>query len=378
MASQGILEGLREFIHKRGVFAVLVVRPENQWYLTGFRALLYSRPVLCVAGLARTCLIVPGLEEAHAREGANVDDLLVYYEHPKEGGSFSHLPLLQEAIHLVGGKQRLGVEYDALSHRQAQELADMGFVLEDISAWFSEARMVKNEEELRLIREAAKLACLGVSVTLEGTAPGRTELEVEHAGSCAILGEAARLHPGMTLDLFAMTQAGRERTLIPHIFSGTRPMEPGDGVIHSRQVGLASYRAECERTAFIGRPAPEQVRLFNLVCEAQRAALNTVRAGVRAREVDRAARVVIEESGLGDYFIHRTGHGIGLSTHEGPYIRFDSEQKLAPNMVICIEPAVYVPGMGGFRHSDTVVVTATGFEMLTEYPRNLDSLTLAK
>lgn len=376
MTGQTVLNELQEFMGEEGISAALIARPETQWYLTGFRALLYSRPIMLVVGLEQTCLIVPGLEEAHARDQANADHLLVYYEHPKEHASYSHLPLLRKAIQLIGGKQRLGVEFDVVSYGLVRELLGSGLVLEDMSPWFAEVRMVKSEEELALIRQAARLTCVGVEATLAHIEPGRTELEVEYTGNHAILTEAARLHPRSPVDLFAMTQSGPERTLLPHVFSGTEAIATGHGVIHSRQVGLANYRAECERTILVGRPSREQARIFDRITEAQQAALGAVRAGARVCDVDRAARLVLEREGLEDYFIHRAGHGIGQFTHEAPYLRFDSELRLLPNMVICVEPAVYVPGIGGFRHSDTVVVTPDGFEMITEYPRAREQLTL--
>lgn len=114
--------------------------------------------------------------------------------------------------------------------------------------------------------------------------------------------------------------------------------------------------------------------MFEVMVEAQRKAIESVRPGVKCSEIDNAARKVIEEAGYGKYFIHRTGHGLGLSAHEGPYLRFDSNLELLPDMVISIEPGFYIPKVGGFRHSDTVVVTERGRKIITKVPRDIDSL----
>jgi Xaa-Pro dipeptidase len=227
-----------------------------------------------------------------------------------------------------------------------------------------------------MIRETARVTRNGVAASLAACRVGRSEIEVDGAGTAAVMAEVARLGDAVTVEQLIMTPSGPERSTLPHALSTTRRLAPGDGLIHTRQVGLNGYRAELERTAFVGRAEGDRRRVFEVVREAQQRAIDTVRAGVRCRDVDHAARRVITEAGLGAYAIHRTGHGIGLAPHEAPYLRYDNDGTLEEHMVITIEPGVYVPGLGGFRHSDTLVVTADGAESITEHPSDLDSLTL--
>jgi len=119
---------------------------------------------------------------------------------------------------------------------------------------------------------------------------------------------------------------------------------------------------------------PREPILFNIVYEAQNSAREAIKPGMTAGEVDMLARKVIQDVGYGEYFFHRTGHGIGIGTHEEPSVRFDSDLALQEGMVFSIEPAIFVPGIGGFRHSDTVILTKGGSKLITEYPRELESL----
>lgn len=148
-------------------------------------------------------------------------------------------------------------------------------------------------------------------------------------------------------------------------------------VIHTRQVAVEGYRAELERTLIVGDPTPEQERAFAVMHEAQQAAMRAVKPGAAMRGVDAAAREIIAAAGYGAHAIHRSGHGIGIGVHEQPFLRFDNPEALVPGMVVTIEPGFYVPGLGGFRHSDTLAVTDVGSELLTEYPRSLAALTVS-
>jgi Xaa-Pro dipeptidase len=136
------------------------------------------------------------------------------------------------------------------------------------------------------------------------------------------------------------------------------------------------YGAECERTFFVTPPTAEMKDKFHLVQEARRRAFALIRPGVPCAEIDRAANGFLRAEGHGEYLLHRTGHGFGLGNHEGPWVAEGSADTLAENMVISVEPGLYIPGLGGFRHSDTVLVTAGGYESLTRYPDSLEQLVL--
>lgn len=196
------------------------------------------------------------------------------------------------------------------------------------------------------------------------------------ADTTALFEEAARNHPEATLEAMAFSPSGPDRSAWPHVFSNTRRLVEGDVLIHSRQVSLNGYRAELERTVILGEPTEQQREAFEVAREAQQAAIDAIEPGVTAASVDHAARKIVQDADYGEYAIHRTGHGLGISAHEEPHLRFDNDLILEEGMVFTVEPGFYVSGLGGFRHSDTVIVEAGGNRLITECPRDLESLTL--
>lgn len=344
--------------------AFVSVAPANQTYLAGFRALLYSRPIVLVATLDETTLIVPALEQRHATEAAAVDRVAVYYEHADAPGGASHLPLLDELLAPLGDAP-VAVEAAVCPLALAERLRRGGRELVAFDGELERMRAIKDDGELERIRRSAAVVADGVAAALAVCSVGVTEIDVDDAGSRAVAAAVAALPEAAILEELMMTPSGPDRSTLPHVFSTTRRLQPGDGLIHTRQVGIDGYRAELERTVLLDPPSAEQRRVLAAMERAQQAALATVAAGVSCASVDRAARAVFDEAGLGAHVVHRSGHGIGLLPHEPPYLRFDAEEPLEAGMAITVEPGVYVPGLGGFRHSDTVVVTEDGCELLT-------------
>ncbi len=136
------------------------------------------------------------------------------------------------------------------------------------------------------------------------------------------------------------------------------------------------YAAECERTYFLAPATSDVQDAFAAVLEARRRAFALVRPGARCADIDAAANGYLREQGYGDHLLHRTGHGFGLGNHEGPWVAEGSEEVLQENMLVSVEPGIYLPGVGGVRHSDTILVAREGYELLTHFPTDLDSLTV--
>lgn len=372
------MHNLRGFMTERGLAASLIVDPDNQFYVSGFKAVIYSRPILLVVDDKRTSMVVPALEEAHAKGEDAADELLVYYEHPEMAShGRSHLEHLDRLFGSLPSGATVGVEMDRCPASLAAHVRGMGFEIEDVGRKLVEMRYVKDAAEIEQMAEAGRLVNLAVRESLAACRPGVTELEIDAKGNAALFEETARSHPGVTLDAMGMSPSGPERSAWPHVFSNARKIESGDVIIHSRQVALGGYRAELERTVIVGEPSDDQVRAFEAARESHQVAMDFIRPGVTAAEVDRVSRDVFREAGFAEYAVHRVGHGLGISAHEEPYLRFDNDLVLEEGMVYTVEPGIYLPGLGGFRHSDTVVLTAQGNRAITEYPRDLASLTMA-
>ena len=170
-------------------------------------------------------------------------------------------------------------------------------------------------------------------------------------------------------------QIGRG-SAIPHALEGNITFRAGDVLVTGASTPVWSYNSELERTMVIGRPSPEQERLFAHMVAAQDTALAALRPGVSCADVDRAVRAYYDQHDLMRYWKHHSGHAIGLRYHEGPFLDVGDDTVIRPGMVFTVEPGLYAPEIGGFRHSDTVLVTDDGIETLTYYPRDLDSLTI--
>jgi Xaa-Pro dipeptidase len=364
---------LRGVLERDGLDAAVLVSPANIAYLSGFQALIYSRPIYLVVTDDRTELVVPGLEEEHAGHASGIDQVSVYYEHPEKGKLGENAPDILAGLLHDRAVRRVGLEYGAAPIALRERLEGSGLTAGDVSPQLIRMRLIKEEAEIALMRQAASLARIGVMATLAAAAPGQSQLTIESIGTNAILEAAPQVTPEATVNLLHFTTSGPE-TSLPHLITTTRRLTSPDLVIHSRQVSVDGERAELERTFALGAMDAETRRIFDVAEEAQLAAIAAIRPGVPMREVDAASRQVIQAAGYGEYSIHRTGHGLGIEAHEAPYIRWDVDELMEVGMVVSIEPGIYVPGLRGARHSDTVVVTADGHETITDAPRGAENL----
>src|SRR5699024_11154361 len=332
------IERLREVMEARGLDAAVIFNFENQFYFSGLKAITYSRPIILMVERTRQSLIIPRLEENHAKEKTDVDALYVYHEVAGAGDvSTDYRELFDEALSKLGPDSTVGIEYGSLPTDYTFRIQDQGFGIEDIGRDIVELRAIKTDEEIGMIRKSGELVSGALKETLENSSAGKSELEIDYYGNQFLFEEISQKYTDSTLDYFVMSPSGVRRTNMPHVFSNTRKLETGDIIIHSRPVGLNGYRAECERTFFVGEPADRQREVFDVMLRAHIAALDFIKVGVTAAEVNEAALSVIREAGLEEYVSHRTGHGIGIGQHEEPSLRFDNDLVLAPGMVFCVE-----------------------------------------
>ena len=373
------IEKLRAHMSREGLDVCMLSSPENMEYFSGFQAITYTRPIRFVVSGTDTHLIVPALEEEHANlDSTVVENLHVYYEHPPKAvecpGAFEILKdLLTKKQNAV-----VGIESNALSHAQAQMLESWGCRVVNIAPHLTKLRAIKDEYEKDCIREAGRLCRFAMGVSLEHARPGITELEFEQYGTTALYDLiSGDDYPYVFSSPTCFTPSGVKRTNMPHVFSGLRKFEDGDMVIHVRKPAINGYHGELERTFFVGRPSEKAKRAFSAMVEAQTAVMEKIRPGVTSREMDALARKVLAKYGYDEYAIHRVGHGQGLGRHEEPFLIFDSDLVLQEDMVFTVEPGIYIPEIGGFRHSDTLIITKDGFENTTDFGRSVEELTFA-
>ena len=338
--------------------AIALVGPANIAYFSGFRATPFERLILLVItpnGELR--LVAPALEEEAAR-GAVDDTVRCLIWRDEEGP----LDALRRALEGVHGP--VGVEFGHLSLEQAALVrsAAGSSELRDCSATVRDARLRKLPEELALLQRACAILDDAITQVAREIEPGRSEADM--AARCA---DAVRRHGGETRGFEPIVLTG-PRSALPHGRPGATSLARGDLLIVDFGASFEGYFSDSTRTFVVGREPDERQReLLDIVHRAERAGIDAARPGVEARDVDRAARAVIEEAGFGEYFIHRTGHGLGLEVHEPPWLTATSEQVLDRDMIVTIEPGIYIPGYGGVRIEDDVRIDDPP-EVLTHVP----------
>jgi Xaa-Pro aminopeptidase len=225
-------------------------------------------------------------------------------------------------------------------------------------------RMIKSNAEIEALTQAAALADLAMQAAVDACQPGVSEADIAWAA------EECFRNNGAEKVEFTLIAAGSNAAL-PHHSSGSKVLKRGEGIILDIGASLKDYKSDITRTVFLGEPNKEFLRVYETVRSANESGKKAVQPNVTARSVDAAARQVIEQAGYGRWFIHRTGHGIGLDIHEPPWIMAGEEGRLEIGMVFSVEPGIYLPERFGVRLEDIVVVVSGGVRVLTRFNRQL-------
>jgi Xaa-Pro dipeptidase len=271
----------------------------------------------------------------------------------------------------------LGYKGPTLSAVAGATVRPLGDVIESMLAR-------KSEAEVALIRESGRWCAHAHRLLQEYSRPGATEAEASlragHEATLAMLGELGDAYGGGLSSSSGVSAGYRGqiglRSSWAHAVAHNIPFQEGDVLVTETSAPVWGYNAELERALVIGTPTDEMRRLFDHTVGAQEVAFEAIRPGATCADVDGAVMRYFERHDVLRYWRQHTGHGIGLRNHEAPFLDVGDETTLEPGMVFTVEPGLYDPTIGGFRHSDTVLVTDDGVEILTEYPRDLESLTI--
>ncbi|GEM88005.1 M24 family metallopeptidase [Meiothermus granaticius] len=354
-------------------------------YYSGFVFIPTERPVaLIITREGQRVLFVPRLEHEHARETGQAEEVCSYPEFP---GERHPLQLLHEHLQRLGlAPGPVGVDHDGyppVMGYSGPALSE-GVSVRRVSTALDHQMALKSPHELSLIRESARWAAHAHRLLQRYTRPGLTEGEVEARATReatqamqAALGPGFRSHNRWINGAVALYrgQIGPNSAL-PHAININAAFQPGDNLVTGASAGVWGYLSELERTMFLGEPTPEQRRYFQHMLALQDLALEHLGPGRTCAGVDRAVRAYCEREDLTEHWRHHVGHSLGQRIHESPFLDIGETAVLEPGMVLSVEPGLYVPGLGGFRHSDTVLITAQGVEWLTNYPRALDALVI--
>ncbi|MFN0159102.1 MAG: M24 family metallopeptidase [Bacteroidota bacterium] len=268
---------------------------------------------------------------------------------------------------LLSGCARVGFESQHLPHSQYIEMRRQfpRIRLVPTAELVEDMVLVKDQSELESIKEAVRISDMVFDTILDTIRPGVRELDVA--------AEISYLHKthGAEQDAFECIVASGERGALPHARATSKKIKSGDLVTLDFGCTVRGYNSDITRTVGVGRVSKKQRRMYDVVLEAQRAAIAEAHAGMPASELDAVARDRIAAAGYGKYFTHSLGHGLGLQVHERPRVSSLGKERLQSGSVITIEPGVYIPGVGGVRIEDDVVLTPTGCQVLNSAPKEL-------
>lgn len=358
------LQRAQQLTASAGLSALFITPGPDLRYLTGCRASTFERlTALVISPDDDPQVVVPRLELAALRESAVGELELVVHDWIDGQDPYA---IAAQAPRVSAGRYAVSDAAPAL--HTVPLAARMGSSPELATGVLRQLRMIKDDAEIDALRRAGAAIDRVHARVDEWLAAGRTEREVATDIEAAIVAEG---HSGAEFIIVGSGPNGAD----PHHEVSARVIEDGDVVVIDIGGPVEpGYNSDCTRTYCVGEPSGEIAKQYRVLEEAQRAAVAAVRPGVGAQQIDAAARNVLAEAGLADKFVHRTGHGIGLSVHEEPYIVEGNDTELQIGMAFSVEPGIYFPGGWGARIEDIVVVTADGCESLNQRPHQLKSV----
>ncbi|MFW3652209.1 M24 family metallopeptidase [Vagococcus fluvialis] len=347
------VNNLREQMKSEGISSFLITSPYNLRYLTGFTG--------------TTGLALIGLEEAFFitdfRYTEQAAKQCVGFEIVKNVG-----PILEVVADLVESKniENLGFEESFVSFKQYVELEGLLEVdLISVSGMVEELREIKDEEEIAIVEKACEIADKAFSHILTYIKPGMTEIQVANE-----LDFYMRSLGASSVSFETIVASGL-RSAMPHGVASEKVIEQGDMITIDFGCYYNGYVSDMTRTISLGEPSDKLREIYNVVKEAQQKVLDVAKPGMTGVELDAVARDYIASKGYGEAFGHSTGHGIGLEIHEGPNVSKLAEKAFVPGNIITNEPGIYLPGIGGVRIEDDMLVTENGIKRLTHSEKEL-------
>ena len=356
---------LNASLRTSGLDAVILNPGPTLTYLSGLNFHLMERPVVLLFAKDQVPAIV--LPELELQKVASLPYKLQIFAYPENPIEWDNA--FRKAVQALGldGK-RIGVEPRQLRLLEFRHIkagapeADYP----DASDVLAGLRLRKDKDEVDAMRRAVKIAQDALEATIPFIKVGRTEKEIASELVMQLL-----KHGSDSEMPFAPIVSGGPNAANPHASPSDRKLQAGDLLVVDWGAAYAGYISDLTRTFAVGEVDAEYKKIHKIVQEANAAGRAAGKPGVPCADVDKAARALIEKAGYGEFFTHRTGHGIGMEGHEEPYIRGDNMQILEPGMAFTVEPGIYLPGRNGVRIEDNVVITDTGADVLSDMPREI-------
>ena len=354
-------------------------------YFTAFEFLATERPVAVVGNAdGEAAVFVPEFECERVRDETSFERIESYPEYP----GLEHPMLLLARVLADMGVGAVAADedgYPAILGYQGPALSEVtGRAVTPLGPFVESMMVRKSDAEVELIRESARWCEHAHRLLQEYSRPGATEAEASlragHESTLALLEALGPTYAGQQASSDGVTAGYRGqiglRSSWAHAVAHNIEFREGDVLVTETAAPIWGYNAELERALVVGTPTDEMRRLFEHTVAAQQVAFDALRPGVTCADIDRAVLAYFDDNDLLPYWRQHVGHGIGLRNHEAPFLDVGDGTRVEPGMVFTIEPGLYADGVGGFRNSDTVVLTPDGIDVLTDYPKDLESLTI--
>ncbi len=357
------LNRLRDEILGYGLDGMALMPAFNMSYISGIHSHISERPILLfVPADDDPAIIIPNLEAMKAK-AAGIPAERIFGWSDEEGYTIA---FQQAAARLELSDYLLGVESLQMRVLELDLLRRYapGINITHADQVMAALRLIKDEDELAAVKRAVEVAESAMRRLLPQLRIGQTEKQI-----AAMLSQEM-MDAGADSIAFVIVQSG-PNSASPHGEPTNRPLQEGDLLLIDWGAFVDGYASDITRTFAVGEIEPELRRVYEIVKAANQIGKSVCQPDASGQDVDRAARGVIEDSGYGDYFIHRTGHGLGMEIHEPPFMMEGNEQGMDAGTLITVEPGVYLPGRGGVRIEDDVVITTEGHRSLTSFPREL-------
>lgn len=382
------IASIRQNLNEREMDAIILFYPPRIEYLSGFSHVSTERPMALVVPVDGDLgVLIPQLEQEHVRKSPLIEHVKAYPEYPAGASGKHPIEHLGDLLREMGiASKNLAADRDGYTDINGYVGPGVSKV---VSGKVTEApeivdklRQVKSETEIQMVRESCVWGNYAHRLLQEYMAVGVTEIETSLAATAEAtqvmlqaLGRAYASHGrGLRNVPVSASFIAGSNTALPHGLRSEKGLLPGDAIITGASANVGGYKSELERSMVVGEPTPEFRRYFDAMIVAQDAGFSALRPGHRCSDAEAEVVRAFEDMGMKEFMRHHTGHGIGVEGHEQPFCDLGDDTMIEPGMIFSVEPGLYVPGVAGFRHSDTIVITEDGCELLTFYPRDLDSL----
>ncbi|WP_373895770.1 M24 family metallopeptidase [Virgibacillus sp. CBA3643] len=360
------LEELQNRLTEKNIDVAMITSPANVFYYTGFKCNPHERFMALIRdnNQQEFILFVPALDKDIANNESFIKNIVSISD--EEDPFYKLKNTLGKSIN------HFGIEMKTVSMYQHQQLSASfsGVTYEDIEPIISNQRLIKTKDELVYAQKAVDIIEQVLKDGIKKVTLGMTELELT-----AELEYLMKKH-GAEGPSFSTIVLSGEKAALPHGRPGNRPFQKGDFLLIDMGVEIIEgYCSDITRTFIIGEATSKQKRIYDIVLQSNQAGVNAVKAGAELKNLDIAARKVIDDSGYGEYFNNRVGHGLGIEVHEEPSIHENNNQIAENGLFFTIEPGIYIPGYGGVRIEDEVYINEDGDpEVLTSFPKELQVL----